>query len=784
MKVIINLGQGNLNDGCDNVLVQLLCDRRCVRQFSGSLPPAPKLSKLHSQWQRGYQAFYQNKALRIGLLETEGMRYSAANFEQICQQVPRQLNLWLSSDGFAPVERALRTELQKEEQIQIIITAANQQLQRLPWQLWKLIDDYPQGEISFNSLNWQEIKQSQKNREQVRILTVLGNSAGINLQQDLAALKALPETELTVLTEPPLALLNEHLWQPEGWDILLFSGHSHSDIRAGYIYLNATENITIAQLKHSLSKAISQGLQIAIFNSCEGIGLAVELADLSIPYTVVMVEPVPDQIAQVFLKYFVTAFAAGKTFTLAVKEARQKLTGWETKYACASWLPAIWQNPATDCLTWNNLQPNVKSPQSIKRFKPTLLTSLTIAGLVMICRSFAWLEPLELRAYDRLMRQRPAETIDPRILVVEITEEDTNRDRYPISDKALVEAINLLEQHQPAAIGLDIHRSYPVGTGYQDLIQRLENNSHLFPVCAYGNTNDSYNPPQGLSQRKLRQEMGFSDLLIDDHSGNDHFNFSSQKLEFNLNPRVRRQLLSYDPAFASTSLKCLTPYSLSFQLGFEYIQQQGIRPLKVNSDQQWQFGDVILQQMSSRFGGYQQLDGESSQILINYRQGKPGKKITLGQLRSGNIEPEWIRGRIIILGYTTTVAQDYFDTPAGVMPGVWIHAHMTSQIISAVEDQRSLIWPLPQWGDWLWVLGWSMIMGLILAALAKKPVFASLLAGIILIVVLDRLCLFLLFKGVWLPYIPTILSLLIITLTIIIIRQARSINHQYQLLTN
>ena len=765
MKIAIDLGQGNLEQGCPHVTVQLLRDRVYIRQFSGSLPAAPKLAQLHSLWRQGYRAFYQEKSLRIGLLQAEGMRYSANNFQKVCQQLPQQLNLWLSSIGFAPIEQALRTELQKDESIQIVITAADPNLQRLPWQFWQFLEDYPLAEVSFSVLDWQEVEPIRNQSSQVRILVVLGNSVGLDLQQDLAILQALPDSQLTILTEPALAQLNEYLWQSEGWDILLFSGHSHSDARSGsgYIHLNQTESITIGQLKHSLQMAIARGLQIAIFNSCEGLGLALELADLSLPFTVVMGEPVPDKIAQVFLKYLITAFAGGKTFTLAVKEARQKLAGWETEYVCASWLPAIWRNPATGCLTWNDLKPKLKrSSIPTLSHKFALVGSLAAANLILLVRSLAWLEPLELSAYDRLMRQRPNERIDPRVLVVEITEEDTNRDRYPLSDTVLVEAIDLLEQHQPAAIGIDLHRSYDRDPGYQALIQRLEQNQHLFPVCAYGSTNDSYGPPQGLSTDKIRQQMGFSDLLVDWHNRSSS-NLSADRVEYARNPQVRRQLLSYDPAFAATSLKCLTPYSLSFQLSFEYLQQQGVEPLTVNPEQQWQFGEVVLQQMGKRFAGYQQLEGESSQIPINYRAGKPGKKISLSQLRSGNVESEWIENRIILLGYTATVAQDYFDTPYGIMPGVWIHAHMTSQLISAVEDGRSLIWALPSWGDWLWVLAWSLTTGAILARLSDKPLILSILLAVGAIAVADRILLLLLVRGLWLPYVPTVLSILLIT---------------------
>lgn len=783
MKVTINLGKGTLNNGCDNVIVQLL-DRNhsCLRQVSGSLPPAPELATLHRQWQSNYRAFYQQQGLRIGLLESEGFRYSNQKFQQICHLITLQLNQWLNSEGFTTIERVLRTDLATQEPIQIIIAAQDRQIQQLPWHLWQFLEDYHWAETAVSSLNWKKINLIDRQRPQVRILTILGNSDGIDVRADLKALAALPETELTILTEPKLSELNDYLWQHQGWDILLFSGHSHSSLDAGYIYLNAEESITIAQLKHSLNKAIANGLQIAIFNSCQGVGLAFQLGDLSLPYTVVMGEPVPDRIAQLFLNYFLTAFAGGKTFTLAVKEARQKLAGWETEFICASWLPVIWQNPTMKCLSWQDLQSQSRpQPQQRKKlWQSALLGSLLVSSSVMVGRWLGWLEPVELWAYDRTLQQRPAESIDPRILVVEIDETDTNRDRYPLSDETLVRAIDILESSQPVAVGLDLHRPYSRDSGYQDLIQRLEANPHLFPVCAYGSENKSYAPPAGLSQQKLTQQMGFSDLLIDGGQFQAQNNFL---LQFNPSPKVRRQLLSYDPSLATSPSSCLTPYSLSFQLAFEYLQQAGVKPLQVNEQQQWQFGKVVFREMKRKFGGYQQLDERSSQIPINYRAGQPGQKITLRELLSGSILPHLIRGRIVLIGYTASVARDYFNTPYGKMSGVWIHAHMTSQILSAVQDGRSLIWVLPQWGDWLWVVAWSMTTASVLVLLAEKSWFYSLLAIVILIFVIDGLCLLFLIKGGWLPYIAAIISLLLTTTVVVIGRMtiSKGLNHNIQI---
>lgn len=194
----------------------------------------------------------------------------------------------------------------------------------------------------------------------------------------------------------------------------------------------------------------------------------------------------------------------------------------------------------------------------------------------------------------------------------------------------------------------------------------------------------------------------------------------------------------------------------------------GIEPLIVNQNQQWQFDKVVFQEMTPRFGGYQNLDGQSSQIPINYRSQQPGQRTTLTELRSG-VTAEQIKDRIVLIGYTASVARDYFDTPYGMMPGVWIHAHMTSQILSAVQDGRSLIWALPLWADWLWIVVWSIAIAHILTFVAHKSPLYFILALGILIVVLHYTCLLFLIKGGWIPCIPILLVLLLTTAVILLL---------------
>ena len=88
-------------------------------------------------------------------------------------------------------------------------------------------------------------------------------------------------------------------------------------------------------------------------------GLALELDDdLYIPQMIVMRELIPDQIAQEFLKYFLTAFSDGQPFHLAVQIARQRLHGLEDKFPCATWLPVIYQNPTAVPPVWKSQSTN------------------------------------------------------------------------------------------------------------------------------------------------------------------------------------------------------------------------------------------------------------------------------------------------------------------------------------------------------------------------------------------------------------------------------------------
>ena len=240
------------------------------------------------------------------------------------------------------------------------------QLQRLPWHRCWLFERYRKAEIALSNPNYEPKPKGQSSSSKVRILAILGDSTGIDTEKDRNSLQKLPNAEVTFLEEPQSQQLNDHLWE-QSWDILFFAGHSSSPADAsGRIYFNSSESLTVAELRDGLQTAIEQGLQLAIFNSCDGLGLAQDLAELSLPQVIVMREPVPDQVAQKFLQYFLPAFAQGKSLYLAVREARERLQGIENRFPCATWLPVIYQNPAEVPPTWQKLSGAVPNPPLVE----------------------------------------------------------------------------------------------------------------------------------------------------------------------------------------------------------------------------------------------------------------------------------------------------------------------------------------------------------------------------------------------------------------------------------
>ena len=63
---------------------------------------------------------------------------------------------------------------------------------------------------------------------------------------------------------------------------------------------------------------------------------------------------------------------------------------------------------------------------------------------------------------------------------------------------------------------------------------------------------------------------------------------------------------------------CTTPYALSAQLAFRYLETESISA-KYTQNRELQLGNAVFKRLRSHMGGCQQLDDWGYQILLNYR---------------------------------------------------------------------------------------------------------------------------------------------------------------------
>ncbi|MEQ9355836.1 CHASE2 domain-containing protein [Coleofasciculus chthonoplastes] len=371
-----------------------------------------------------------------------------------------------------------------------------------------------------------------------------------------------------------------------------------------------------------------------------------------------------------------------------------------------------------------------------------LIASAIATGLVLGVRSRGGLESWELQVFDHLMRLQPQEEPDERLLIVEITEKDvqaqpaTERVGASLSDRAFAQLLAKLESYQPQTIGLDIYRDRPVEDNYPELAQAMETSDRLFTICHYGNPG-VIPPPEVLGERQ-----GFNNVILD------------------ADDILRRHLLA-----VSDASPCQNQYAFSTQVASHYLATQGIEP-HLNSDGYLQLGSTVFKTLDTNPGGYSTIKSSGHQILLNYRAtNQIAEKITLTDVLNGQLNPEQVKNRIVLIGTTAPSFNDHrWFTPYSkgkgtvrTMTGIEIQAQMVSQILSAVLDQRSLIWWWSEPIEILWICGWSLIGGLL--AQNSRSLQGFLVQGGVAIAILYGSGWVLFLQGGWIPLVPAALAL-------------------------
>ncbi|MEM1366791.1 MAG: adenylate/guanylate cyclase domain-containing protein [Cyanobacteria bacterium P01_H01_bin.15] len=388
-----------------------------------------------------------------------------------------------------------------------------------------------------------------------------------------------------------------------------------------------------------------------------------------------------------------------------------------------------------------------------------------IAGLIASVRLLGLLQTWELYWFDVFLRRRAPLPTDERIVIVGIDEQDVQEIGQAIlPDRYYAQAIKILRDMKPRAIGLDVYRDVPVEPGHLELLEILETTPILIGVQkVIGESQiETVAPAPAL---KKRGQIGANDLIPD----------ADQK--------IRRTYLSVK-APGDESLP-----SFSLYLAALYLKQEGISlSIAPGTNNWWQIGDVVYAPFEETDGAYVRADAGDYQVLLNYRDSNAHfETVPLRAILNQEVPPDWARDRIVLIGYISESFKDVFATPFTTnpserMPGVEIHAQSASQILSSVLDERPLVHSWPEPAEYLWILFWSSVGSIIAwrkrySLLNFGRVFQVGLAAASLLVLSYGLFL----RSYWIPVVPPMLALFgsVLAITAYVARSAAQIRQTF-----
>ena len=367
----------------------------------------------------------------------------------------------------------------------------------------------------------------------------------------------------------------------------------------------------------------------------------------------------------------------------------------------------------------------------------TVSITCLVCILVLGIRNAGYLELLELEAHDWFIRlQARGGQENPRVVIIGITEDDIRKmGRWPVSDAVLAQALEILAEARPHAIGIDLFRDIPVPPGTDALYNVLSQQEKIIVSFKFGN--DGVPPPAIVKQE---QRLGFNDIIVDPGG------------------TVRRGILFMDDGQQVF-------FSFALRLALLYAESSGIVPQPDPINPAFiRLGRTTIKPFESSDGGYNDADARGYQFLLDYKWGRKAfPRYSLTQLLKGQVPPVKINRQVVIVGVVAESVKDLFYTPLSrghydhqQTTGVELHGHIVNQLLRfALDGQRSLR-VLTNWHETGWIFLWCLLGGA-LGQRVRSPWRLSLLGGGG--VVFMALCGFgAFFYSYWIPVVPAALS--------------------------
>lgn len=333
--------------------------------------------------------------------------------------------------------------------------------------------------------------------------------------------------------------------------------------------------------------------------------------------------------------------------------------------------------------------------------KRPLLASLILAVVVVLAvAGSSWLkllEPVELAGYDLLVLSQDPPPPAPTLAIVDF--DDPTFDRlgvFPAPRSTLAEVIERVSAGRPDLIGLDVllsEKRPAEAEGERRLAAALANAGNVILADNFGGHQLAASEPL-TEYRQNALDVGFVNLLLD----GDGF--------------VRRMYLGLrTPEYQGVSF----PVALVTN----YVQ----KPLEPGRGGGLRIGSTEIP-----------LDGSGAPAcLIGYWTPRPAEVVSAGRVLEPGFDPARFRGRIVIVGQSSSKAQDRFSTPLfrlrgaegtrRLVPGPEIHAAAVASLLSGRINR-------PLDARVLWAVNLALAWAVIGLAIRWRPARAALVVAV------------------------------------------------------
>jgi branched-chain amino acid transport system substrate-binding protein len=397
--VILKIGEGNFATGF-SVTLEIRDNHRLIAPFAeGKLVPNLDIADALQNYRRAYYHWVKSQP-SLGITVPHSMITHAAvgdpreNLRKATKTLKDSLNEWLNSSSLSSIQNHILFHIGTESEVRFFIQTTHFDLQQIPWECWNFLRDW-----------WNDVEIAltiQRNppiinlTPPIKVLVILGNIDIENEHNSLClsslqtALGNPDKVYIQILSpssEVPLSTINiqnELIKNP--WDIVVYLGHSQTS-SDGYDGVFIIDNDTALSpehnLRNSLKIAVKKGLKLVICNSCDGLGIGRQLANIGVPHIIVMKEPIAVRVALRFLEVFLPNFLEHKSLQESLTIARQELRlhEFEVDAASSSLLPRLIENPEEPPLI---LPKNKRLLRLSSRWKQALLFILSILVILSV----------------------------------------------------------------------------------------------------------------------------------------------------------------------------------------------------------------------------------------------------------------------------------------------------------------------------------------------------------------------------------------------------------------